>query len=925
MPLKSENGDNSASSFDKLPVTNKSSFVGQNSERSNHLSSGESPAKSRVAPRSPLLKSKSVYLRRPRKFGVVRGHSRPSSLKDPRLQEWSQSLLKDFQNIVEEELKSLNFLALENEVPVTSSNSSSSINSIKYVIGDHYQQEYVGERKRPSSVTEGLMKDASRSSGQNLNGGSLTNVDLKMGANQSAVKVPENWEDDFFAPYKTYTLPRSHQRSVSLVGERLASSGHPDDRSESCKLISVTHHRFSRSLSLDEGRVLSPWAMEHLHLIDKAHCDHDFTPNPDISLPEGIYGKIRKTGISQADNEKLFINIHANDSPLQAVKRLSNGWMTPHDEMTSFANERALFAKDLDSLKFEVNHDSDKSLHTRHSSITSGTSSALTVEALGERDCDGWVYADEDVSCLLPDRFGEVSASSLDTQERSNGDCSVDNPEIVITSPDINSKDQIHNSTKTLQGSDFEEDGGKPRKLRQGSGRRSEPSFPSQGGVPASPLLSVPGLELRRHTLPNPANKNGAYSNADSFSLDSPGTPIFNTSSWETLPPAEEMEVMENKPIQMDETQHLSLERPSSRTKSITSSRSLNSSLSSLSQLSYQDEFSENELWSPCSKSPDSKSSNSVDDLLVESTFSPDVFLDPSRMYFNKNTNDFLNNLNKDRDPEEDSLKGVFVDTKPVIIKLSPKIVKDVRKPTDEDLSDTRKVFHETHSSLLKNILVKETDEHIKEALKDKDIKSFKDEYEKSNNTLPTTQPEPLSGVLHLTPDSQSSSNELIFTVTVSESSPAENQCSEMGVESDSCNNTLDRRKGYNDPPSPTSKDGLDDEEEIRKNFESIVIAEKKRFLESDLDDPDFLPSKSSADSKKEAKKMTDDLSDFKADSEHGNNDGIVLPPVKQTSHGEKRKKNSKGKSCNAKGVSLSVNLTMLNSIVKILALGILY
>ena len=65
-------------------------------------------------------------------------------------------------------------------------------------------------------------------------------------------------------------------------------------------------------------------------------------------------------------------------------------------------------------------------------------------------------------------------------------------------------------------------------------GRKSEPS------LPATFNLTHPLAEGRRHTLPN---KPGGI-----YSLLCP--PTFNASSWDALPPAEEVEVMEDKPIQ---------------------------------------------------------------------------------------------------------------------------------------------------------------------------------------------------------------------------------------------------------------------------------------------------------------------------------------------------------------------------------------
>ncbi|RXG56404.1 hypothetical protein Avbf_13901, partial [Armadillidium vulgare] len=79
--------------------------------------------------------------------------------------------------------------------------------------------------------------------------------------------------------------------------------------------------------------------------------------------------------------------------------------------------------------------------------------------------------------------------------------------------------------------------------FKEWGGRKSEPTFPC--AKKTSNYLIPPNLEIRRHTLPNSANKTLQNQGMSNFS------PIFSTSSWETLPPEEEMEIMEDKPIEM--------------------------------------------------------------------------------------------------------------------------------------------------------------------------------------------------------------------------------------------------------------------------------------------------------------------------------------------------------------------------------------
>ncbi|XP_071534393.1 uncharacterized protein [Panulirus ornatus] len=565
---------------------------------------------------------------------------------DPHLQEWSKGLLKDFHSLVEEEIRSLH----RHTQPSHTSNGALEFGVHNFPSGGSSpgQRGEPGEvvrRKEPPDEDGGGTHEPVRqaSTPQDATDG--------MGATQSAGRG-DAWVGEKPGNFKTYTLPRAGgHRSISLSGTGgityRASAAHPDDTDVSCQLLRV-NPRFSRSHSLDEGAGLSPWALHHLSVIDGAHVklptptdasssasmstvctahqseprDIPSTPHSardagPYSMPEGHYGKIRKTGITEKDNEQWRPTLGEGPQVNGGGGGVANGW-------PEHAGEAARALCDATN-----STDSAKLHRASEPYLNNNGSSAFTAADLEKGVSESWAWADQEDACSLTDRPCDPDAcphcrakrdSSMVDEERRSED--VDNQKemevvelaeeatsieagvdgqpgegvsVLITPPEA--MDVCHSEEVT---DEIYPEEAMERQMcsRECCGRKSEPALLS--------LVTGP-LDGRRHTLPAPR----VYG---SLSLLSAPAPTFSTSSWETLPPADELEVeLEEKPISA------SVARPMSPAAlSATSSRSLNSSLSSLSHLSVHPDHSECDSW------PSSP--------VTQQYLSPEVFFDPVAM-----------------------------------------------------------------------------------------------------------------------------------------------------------------------------------------------------------------------------------------------------------------------------------------------------
>ncbi|XP_066990642.1 serine-rich adhesin for platelets-like isoform X1 [Macrobrachium rosenbergii] len=497
-------------------------------------------------------------------------------------------------------------------------------------------------------------------------------VDTTMGTSQSTGRG-DNWAGDRGGPFRTYTLPRSGgHRSVSLSGAGAinyrTSAAHPDDLDVNCELLRV-NPRFSRSHSLDEGAGLSSWALHHLSVIDTLHgkvttpansstrtsqgtlcpivpprpSEPLRIPAPPPSTPksgtpaylnEGHYGKIRKTGFAEKHNERwrpMIVNSCQEDTLLNGspvVRFKSNG-----SPVTRFKSNGNCRLSDDNLVKTPQNNNSSPVLPSSGGikpQQTSNGSSALSPSDLQKGTNEPWVWADqEDVSGLTdrhcdPNECSHCQAKNLkstdeDSQDTAvgrqddlpylatrnekpcegtshhpKGDVSVEENvvHVSVSPPDPSNIQSNEDDFETTLKESF--DGS--NEIR--SVRKSEPVLIG-GGLSSTPI------DGRRHTLPAPRL-------FGSLSLLSAPVPTFDTSSWETLPPADELDFeLEEKPI----ASSTRTRDPSPGSLSAGSSRSLNSSLSSLSHLSIHPDHSECDSW------PSSP--------VADQALTPDVFLDP--------------------------------------------------------------------------------------------------------------------------------------------------------------------------------------------------------------------------------------------------------------------------------------------------------
>ncbi|KAG7168198.1 hypothetical protein Hamer_G016832, partial [Homarus americanus] len=570
---------------------------------------------------------------------------------DPHLQQWSKGLLKDFHSLVEEEIRTLH-----GHPPPRHTNNGAPVdfNFQRFLSGDSGQGVDVARRSRRTGERDSVGQRGEDGGRERRPVRRVTlpgPVSNNMGATHSAGR-DDTLTGERQGAFKTYTLPRSGgHRSVSLCGAGAityrASAAHPDDTDVSCQLLRV-NPRFSRSHSLDEGAGLSPWALHHLSVIDGAHAEpptpadasnstsqatlYPIAQSEPVDVPatprsardaaahslcEGHYGKIRKTGYAEKHNEQFRPSIVERRQVNGGGRGLANGWKD-HTQPAHLAG-----AAHTDATNFT---DTAKLHKASETFLNTNGSSAFTPSDLRKGVSESWEWADQEGACSLTDRPCDPEACphcrarllSSTTDEKSTIN-TTDNPEettvvvpgeatreadaseyrervsVCVTAPEVTDD----NNFEEVNMLDLELPGERLACGREcgGSGRKSEPS-----------LLSVitPGqLDARRHTLPTPR----VYG---SLSLLSAPAPTFNTSSWETLPPADELEVeLEEKPITG------SVVRPLSRTSiSPTSSRSLNSSLSSLSLLSVHRSHSECDSW------PSSP--------VTQQYLTPEIFFDPT-------------------------------------------------------------------------------------------------------------------------------------------------------------------------------------------------------------------------------------------------------------------------------------------------------
>lgn len=545
--------------------------------------------------------------------------------QDPHLQEWSKGLLKDFHSLVEEEIRALHSLTPPRRPAAAPAPPPRFLNGLGSSAG-RPAPESAPEPRAPEGDTPRRI-EAERgdprpigAEGEPRRGdGRAAPSPLRrptrvpsasMGGAQSTSRN-ELWAGERpGGAFRTYTLPRSGgHRSVSLSGAApyRASAAHPDDSDVNCELLRV-NPRFSRSHSLDESAGLSPWALHHLSVIDDIHAKPGHgrkgaspapaPPTPSQSegrrtpagaagspRPEGHYAKIRRTGYSEKHNEQWRAALpaahHANGGAL------SNGWPD-----SGSATPRLSLKSASDSATASSHTVSQSSLAT----VCANNGSVAFTPADMEGVSESWAWADQEDACSLTDRPCDSELCDH-CQAKKGGDG--DGVSVSVTPADATGEERLGVGV----GGESRDD--KARGLRAdgvGSGRKSEPSL----FCPSSPAGdAVDGG--RRHTLPGPR----LYG---SLSLLSAPAPTFTTSSWETLPPADELEVeLEEKPISSSLD-----ERPLSPSSlSGASSRSLNSSLSSLSHLSVHRDHSECDSW------PSSP---------VAHNLTPDVFLDPSNI-----------------------------------------------------------------------------------------------------------------------------------------------------------------------------------------------------------------------------------------------------------------------------------------------------
>ena len=351
---------------------------------------------------------------------------------------------------------------------------------------------------------------------------------------------------------KTYTLPRTGgNRSVSVSGAAgvvyRTSTGHPDAPDPGCRLLRV-NPRLSRSHSLDEVCPLSPWALHHLSLIDAAHVRPMPTITSDKANKSSTMGAARPeappsapaTPISGSVRPGIIRKTGRPEMFNEQWRPPTNGWPEPPISPVGPPPPSPAIP------------------------IVSSRMSAFTPEDLQKGASESWAWADQEDACILTDRPCD-SVECVHCQAKCVNQRPAP-PRLEVQPP--------HHPDDSLS-----DDPTEATEERHRQERRSEPAL--AGTVALEPLDS------RRHTLPVP--RGGSR-------LPVP-PPVFTASSWETLPPADELEVeLEEKTI----IEALSLPPiPSAppAPHSPTSSHSLNSSLSSLSHISVHRDHSECDSW----------------------------------------------------------------------------------------------------------------------------------------------------------------------------------------------------------------------------------------------------------------------------------------------------------------------------------------
>ncbi|CAL4122748.1 unnamed protein product [Meganyctiphanes norvegica] len=409
-----------------------------------------------------------------------------------------------------------------------------------------------------------------------------------MGVNQSHSKG-ESWSDE--NQWRTYTLPRTGPRIYRNA------PAHPDDKDFSCELLGI-RPRISRSQSLDEGRGVSPWAIHHLQCVDDQYnkpLQWALTPTPlptrklenngqkgDSDCEENVEPKCKILGKPEVDYsynassnpviqsicDNVILNtleIHDSvlknedclkvqntsdidndillkdendpnfpdiiDEEVESLTKKSNNLSSTDISKTSSPSFVLSSVTDHSEVQIigvdEVDYLNKNSINISSSDISKTSSTTLVPSS--ETDCklpvipidvqegcdNKWPSEDEDDTCISDYKFNEDNCYPCYTKS--------------------NSLDALEHNRHLDHNYDYSDS---KEQIKTNRGRKSEPSL--SGSFLAIPLIQ----DGRRHTLPSPRAGGGSYS------FLAPPTPLFDTTSWETLPPADELEVqLENKPI----------------------------------------------------------------------------------------------------------------------------------------------------------------------------------------------------------------------------------------------------------------------------------------------------------------------------------------------------------------------------------------
>ena len=429
--------------------------------------------------------------------------------KEYQLHAWSQSILKDFDSIVQEEITILSRSNSPKSILVKKEKREN-ISIVDGLIRNTYLSDLTCDKKlipnrrsldlslRPpkppprtdKSKGNTFIDKSFKGDGENTilrrslsspekislareispsaNLAPRSNLDsaVKMGSNISSLGT--NREDKNI-PYNTYSLPRGRRR-VSLGIGHIKSNvtlEHPDAPASPCQLLRVGP-RLSRSHSLDEAFV--PLSQRTYFV------PTPLTPAPTPLLRKENNTKSRRIGVIDIPP---FNNMFSDGI---FGRRESNSL-----RKGSLCSDSSIINNEITDFKTLLSVDLNRS-----------TVSTINNETIGS-------------TCKYNTHNTSTTEGNHDVR-------------IVIDHDHTSNKEVLTNTDASLL---------KPDRPR--FGRKSEPSLPASF-PPLHPLT-----EGRRHTLPN--KPGGIYSLVP---------PTFNTSSWDALPPAEEVEVMEDKPIQPD-------------------------------------------------------------------------------------------------------------------------------------------------------------------------------------------------------------------------------------------------------------------------------------------------------------------------------------------------------------------------------------